>query len=68
MISAGKQSFPSNGKDRYPRTDESVDFPEEMARKDEKVVYSKREMRQEGKLQVALACDSSVMWHISLRT
>lgn len=68
MISTGKQSFPSSGKDRYPRIVGSVDFPEEMARKDEKVVYSKGEMRQEGKLQVALACDSSVMWHISLRT
>lgn len=51
--------------DRCPRTDGSVDFPEEMARK-EKFVYSKREMRQEGKEQMGQVCDNSISGCIPL--
>lgn len=47
-------------KDRCPRTDGSADFPEESARKEEKVVYSKREVRPGGPLQTGLVCDNFV--------
>ena len=51
--------------DRCPRTGASVEFPEEMARK-EKFVYSKREMRQDDNLQMGQVHDNSTSGHIPL--